>query len=355
MKMLCSLILIVFVVFLGAVESRIPDASDPADPIAKLAETVANLTKSVKKTIGTMARQMMLQQLFVEERIRSDADSGVKQIRHFREGTRNYFAATHTSAASVLAIHDHSNNDRTVGMGEFIGVLNGVEFRTRHNDYRLYMPHKTSSQLHATQNIPFPEVPPEVTKKSTVKEQVEEMRQWFKAWKDQDHSVRDYRKYFRPVICYLEGAWTAASKGKIDEPFESDRHFIDASSWFDLQEKIRFTSYTGRKDDLENFSFLPTTIMNVTDDGVPQFAQWNYRILCHPISRDLPLNRLRVVDELGSRISAKRTYKEHSNTRAARFQINPIDTDKWTERENRNRFNLLDELMSEVGWFEHLF
>ena len=39
----------------------------------------------------------------------------------------------------MAAIHDHANNIRTVGMGEFVGVLNGIEFRTRHNDYRLYM------------------------------------------------------------------------------------------------------------------------------------------------------------------------------------------------------------------------
>ena len=40
----------------------------------------------------------------------------------------------------MAAIHDHANNIRTVGMGEFVAVINGVEFRTRHNDYRLYMP-----------------------------------------------------------------------------------------------------------------------------------------------------------------------------------------------------------------------
>lgn len=198
------------------------------------------------KAIADLTRQMIRQQLFVEERIRSDADSGVKQIRHLREGTRNYYAPTHTSSISVLAIHDHSNNDRTVGMGEFVGVLNGVEFRTRHNDYRLYMPHKTSKDLHKTEDVPFPEVPPEVTSKKTVKEEIEEMRKWFKAWADQDHIQRDYRKYFKPVICYLEGSWTHVKGDDIDEPFESDRHFIDAATWNELEDKIRFTSYSGK-------------------------------------------------------------------------------------------------------------
>ena len=147
-------------------------------------------------------------------------------------------------------------------------VLNGVEFRTRHNDYRLYMANKTSKGYHATEEIPFPEVPPQVKNKATVDEHIVEMREWFKAWKSQEYSVRNYRKYFKPVLCYLEGAWTTATKD-IDEPFESDRHFIVVKSWFDLQEKVRFTSYAGRKDNRENFSFLPMTIMEIINGTIP--------------------------------------------------------------------------------------
>lgn len=282
----------------------------------------------LKSTLHAVTRQMLMQQLYLDEKVRSDADSGIKQVRHESGGTRNYYKASHSSAKSAVAIHDHSNYVDTVGIGEFVAVLNGLEFRTRHNDYHIYMPHETSSELHKTQSIPFPKVPPEVSSKPNIEEQVKEMRAWFKAWSDQDHSVRDYRKYFKPVLCYLEGSWFTKTEGKIVEPFESDRHFVDASSWFDLAEKIRFTSYSGRKDTLENYAYLPTALMNVTDDGRPVLAQWNYRILCHPVSRDLPLNRLRVVEEVGLRMSASRTYAEHGRTRAARFQLNPFDTDE---------------------------
>ena len=320
------------------------DKNDKDDADKNLAAEI----KSFRSVIGALSRQVMLQQLFFEERIRSDGDSGVKQVRLHHDGTRNYFSEAHGFANRLLAIHDHTNNIRTVGLGEFIGVLNGVEFRTRHNDYRLYMPSRTSKDYHATDEIPFPDVPPEVKNKPTVDKQVAEMREWFKAWKDQDHSVRDYRKYFKPILCYLEGAWSTATED-IDEPFESDRHFIDAQTWFELQEKIRFTSYTGRKDNLENFSFLPTTIMDIINDTIPVFAQWNYRILCHPLSRDIPVNRFRMVDELYSRLPAQRNYEEQHNFRAARFQLNPKDTDEWSEGFNNNlRFTLLDELMSEI-------
>ena len=69
--------------------------------------------------------------------------------------------------------------------------------------------------------------------------QVAEMREWFKAFYNQNHTVRDYRKYFKTHMVYLEGAWQLGKSGdKIDGPFESDRHRIDANSWFDLQEKV---------------------------------------------------------------------------------------------------------------------
>lgn len=63
----------------------------------------------------------------------------------------------------VGAIHDHSNYNDTLGMGELIVVLNGVEFRTRHNDYRLKTPSSKSRAYGATETIPFPDVPPEVS------------------------------------------------------------------------------------------------------------------------------------------------------------------------------------------------
>lgn len=310
---------------------------------AKLSEM-----ESFRQILGALSRQVMMQQMFVEERIRSDGDSGVKQVRVSRSGSRNYFSEAHGDAGRLLAIHEHANNVRTVGLGEFIAVLNGVEFRTRHNDFRTFMPSRTSKEYHKTEPIPFPAVPPEVKNKATVDKQIAEMREWFKAWKDQDHSVRDYRKYFKPILCYLEGAWTTATKD-IDEPFDSDRHFIDAKTWFELQEKVRFTSYTGRKHNLENFSFLPTTIIDIINGTLPVFAQWNYRILCHPISRDIPLNRFRVVDEFHARLPLQRVYNEQKYSRAARFQLNPKDSDEWSgESFNRPQYTLLDDIMSEI-------
>ena len=200
-----------------------------------------------------------------------------------------------------MAIHEHANNIRTCGMGEFVAVLNGIEFRTRHNDYGLRMPSTTLSKYNKVENIPFPEVPPTVLEQATVDEQIAEMRKYFEAWAKQDTTIRDYTPYFRPALCYMEGAWTESS-GSIHD-FESDRHHLDAKDWYDLQEKIRFNAYTGTKDNLENFAFLPNTIVGIEPNGTaPIYAQWTYRILCHPLKDDLPLDRLRVVDDLATRM-----------------------------------------------------
>eukprot|EP00794_Sanderia_malayensis_P005384 gene5384-6057_t len=294
--------------------------------------------ENLKKEMTRFARQLMLQQFFTEERVRSEGSSGLKHTRIRTIGEKNYFSEHH-SGSSMAAIHDHANNIRTVGMGEFVGVLNGVEFRTRHNDYRLYMPHRTSKEYHEQENVPFPDVPPAVKQQTDVDSQIKEMREWFKAWRDQDHSVRDYRKFFKPLLCYLEGAWTRPGKS-VDEPFHSDRHFVDAKTWFDLQEKFRFNSYSGSKSILENIPFLPTTIMRFVNETIPVFAQWNYRISCHPLKQDVPFSKLKPVDDLATRMRNRRSFHQHLHSRSARFTLD--GSDRQTTR------TFLDDLMEEI-------
>ena len=67
------------------------------------------------------------------------------------------------------------------------------------------MPSTTSSDYGATEEIVFPDVPDEVTNAGSVEDQIAEMQEWFRAFKEQDSSERDYTKYFKPILCYLEG------------------------------------------------------------------------------------------------------------------------------------------------------
>lgn len=301
---------------------------------------MASQIQKLEQTLESVGRQMMQQQTFVEERIRSDGMSGIKNLRLIHQGTKPYYGDTHIGG-SALSAHDHADYDRTIGLGEFIAVMNGVEFRTRHNDYK-FRQATSGSKFDEVKDIPFPDVPPAVLNKTTLQGQIDEMRLWFKAFHEQNHTVRDYRQYFKPNLCYLEGAWTLNAK-TLSEPFQSDRHHLDASSWFDLQEKIRFTSYGGSKSNLENFAYLPTTMYNITA-GVPQFAQWNYRILCHPLKQDVPTSYMVMQDDLGIRLARKIRWNKLAETRAARFKLNEYGVDRL----NNQYFNFLDGLMAEI-------
>ena len=287
----------------------------------------------------------MMQHTILEEKTRTDGDSGIKQVRQGISGTGPIYTESY-AGSSVASIHDHSNNIRTIGMGEFSCVLNGVEFRTRHNDYRLYMSHPNSSDYHKVEEIPFPDVPPEVKGQPTVDAQITEMQKWFKAWKEQNATERNYTKYFKPVLCYLEGAWTH-STSKVEEPFASDRHFIDASTWHGLYEKVSYMTYSGRKNTLENLSFLPTKIVGISNESLPIIVQWNYRILCQPLDRDVPLNRFRLAEDLKTKVSRNLLDGRDKNARSARFRLNPYDNDN-AEKEGFVRYGLLDELMHKV-------
>ena len=61
--------------------------SAAADDVNSCTAAAEDEVELLKQTLEQVSRQAILQQLFVEERIRSDGDSGLKQVRdsHVRE------------------------------------------------------------------------------------------------------------------------------------------------------------------------------------------------------------------------------------------------------------------------------
>ncbi|XP_064645723.1 uncharacterized protein LOC135499028 [Lineus longissimus] len=341
--------LMVLAVMLVTTPTQSKPRSESSDQVSDLEKKLEDM----ERKMSLLTKQVMMQQSEFEERIRSDGQSGLKQNRVLVGGTRPYFYDS-TTGDRHAAIHDHANHIRTIGMGEVVAVLNGIEFKTRHNDYKLRMPSTTQTKFRKMEDVPFPDVPPEVLSKSTVDEQIEEMRAWFKAWKDSDHSTRDYRKYFKPVLCYLEGYWkNTDNTGKVEEPFQSDRHYIDASTWHELLRRNSFSAYSGRKDAGENLAFLPTKIVDYVNDTIPVYAQWNYRIACHPLKHQVPLYGFRMIDDFNARMRRRAKREGFSGTRAARFQLNPnlrgdINRRTWNKYELLTFLDYLDVLMEEV-------
>ena len=96
-----------------------------------------------------LARQMKMQQLFAEERIRSGGNSGLKQVRQMNRGTRPYYQETHSGNRNVMTIHDHSNYVFTVGEYSTVLQYNTLQYSTvqysteQYSTVRRSAPHRT--------------------------------------------------------------------------------------------------------------------------------------------------------------------------------------------------------------------
>ncbi|KAH9496529.1 hypothetical protein Btru_043283 [Bulinus truncatus] len=303
-----------------------PTTAKPKKDCGISPEVQAKL-QSLTDTVTALAKQTMILQELLEEKTRSDGQSGIKQVRHDTEGTKNYYGSSHIDTG-VGGVHDHSDYIRLLGMGEVSAVINGVEFRTRHNDYRLTQ--KSGNRTFLTmKDIPYPSVPESVTRLAKLEDQIEEMKKYFEAWATQNTSLRDYRPYFKANLCYMETMWINDPDTVLTEPYYSDRHHFDARSWDDLMSKNRYMTYTGTKDNFENLGFMPRKIMSVDPTtGIPTIGQLFYRILCHPIDHDIPFKYLKQREDLHWRYPRNLTLKEvKEKTRAARFSLNSDDDD----------------------------
>jgi hypothetical protein len=107
-------------------------------------------------------------------------------------------------------------------------------------------------------------------------------------------------------------------------------------------EKMRYTSYTGSKSVLENFAMLPTTIQSV-ENGVPHYAQWNYRILCHPLKDDLPTKVFRTEDDLLYRFPNRVGMDKVLDSRAQRYYMNERKLDHYDSGRS-----IMDDLMMQI-------
>jgi len=276
--------------------------------------------------VNDMADELKKLQFYVDERIRTEGHSGAKKIRMRYEGTRPYHGSTHTGH-SFANIYNIANTRDKIGFGELTIVMNGAEFHTKHGDY-LLQTRSPTGEADELEDIEYPGVPEEVTALEAVEDQITEMQEWFKAWANQDKSVRDYRQYFKPVLCYIEGAWFLQD-GDEDNTFS----------------EYRFMAASGNMDSAGRYEFLPSRLVDVVD-GVPVYAQWRYRKLCQALNDDIPLNRFRAVDDLGTRLRLGLTYEEYVNSSAARFQLNPINKPRFSEHMTGRSY--VDDQMEQI-------
>ena len=64
--------------------------------------------------------------------------------------------------------------------------------------------------------------------------------------------------------------------------------------------------------------------MGFDENKKPKLAQWNYRILCHPLSKDLPTSHLKPIMDPHSQKMNGWNDEKFLDTRAIRFNIEGI-------------------------------
>ena len=75
------------------------------------------------------------------------------------------YTTQHTRTRTRYTRIHHIKYACVVGMGEVVAVLNGVQFKSRHNDYALSSPSRTSDAYMQQQYIGYTLTPPRITRR----------------------------------------------------------------------------------------------------------------------------------------------------------------------------------------------
>ena len=195
-----------------------------------------NLQRAEALEVGTvmLCQQLLRQQFYLEAISQTEGNSGITMVMppfkmHVPPNKEH-----HPDYEVLPAIHSHPDMKNFLGLSDLGVVLNGIYFRTGSLHYQLRRHTKRHHRFGSQENIPMPRVPHEVSKLRNIDDQISEMRLWFRAFHNQDHSKRDYRKYFKPVLCYLEGTWMKRNKRKLEKRFH-------AKKFRDLVEQVLYS------------------------------------------------------------------------------------------------------------------
>ncbi len=285
--------------------------------------------------------------------------SGVSRIRSSGVTAHHPFMeAGVADMQSVLNIHDHCEWELLMGMGEFSAFMGGVPLVTRHNDYRMMKKSTTTKGYTELEDVDTPGVPPSVASKATVAEQIAEMKEYFRAFKHQDPSIRaDYETYFKPALIYMETAWFDFDQDSITESFDSARHHLNARSWRELFQRADFNIHTGYKDPKENVAYLPARLYGMDENNRPKVAQYIYRILAHEIKRKFKTDFLEVRDDTGIKVKLTKQYgpsalESIAEKRQCRFQV--IRQSMEPENQMGRNMTILDQIFLEIPGMSNL-
>ncbi|GFR81191.1 hypothetical protein ElyMa_002334600 [Elysia marginata] len=230
-------------------------------------------------------------------RVRSEGSTGIVKVRGYTIGPNSYHFASHIGE-SFANMHDHANYVGLYGLGD---------------------------------------------------DQIHEIREYIRAFKLQNETIRPYKKFFKPVLCYMEGWWDS-NVTDIENGFTSSRHEFAASSWRDLSDKAKADAFLGSDFNLKHDgASLPVTVLGIDETTqLPIYAQWNYRVLCHPLNKDLPTAHIKPVEDLA--------YRQRKKIRAASLEMyrgSRYIVDAKSEDVPQKKMTI-DELVAEIAGLDNI-
>jgi hypothetical protein len=278
---------------------------------------------------------------------RSMGQSGILMGRQYNLGGDASYHRPSAVSFAAFGVHDHPNYPFMSGLPELHAAVNGYRVNMRHVDYRWYRP-VGGAYLAVDEPTP-PAVPASVTAQATPEAQVDEMREYLRAYALKDPGIRDYRDHFDVYLSYLE-VWFEEFKGDtLHDTAHSFRHQLDSDSLKEMIQKYIVLNASGLKPRFENSSFMPGLIRSVDRNGRPQFSILRYRVGAVRVGsyRDYPVHEMvEQVDDPATRMRKGQTDEELAEGRLGRFRVkHSIADGNLAERTDPGQ---LDALMSMI-------
>ena len=216
------------------------------------------------------------------ERLQGQLASGVIAARQYTSSSAfDPETRIHTESYSALSAHNHSDHNNLNGLAELAMVLNGTEYRSRHNDY-LYRNNVMSTNpevnerdyIFPRENSPtFPDsFPPELVNMPTG---VNEDGTIDYSEGTQAHFMQNAGgEHTQVILSYVE-MWLQRIG---EDAGDQDRHVIEAGELTEQYVRETLLKASGHKNRLENFDVGPSLVRTLDEDGNVIYGQPVFRI-----------------------------------------------------------------------------
>jgi hypothetical protein len=328
------------------VEEKISGFESRVDSITE------EVTASVAPKLANLSAQSETVELhdasvfeYEAEKWRWMGQSGLIGTRQYTYGGTKAYHRPFDIAYAPMNIHTHADFMGLQGMAEIVLSMNGYYIRTRHNDYRDYRPHSTSSAYQATERLPRPSLPPlsgdAAAQRTTMQDFYTRLYNTLQENAGTKLTTAE-KQLVRWDMAYAECWWEEISNGAVDDPGNNTRHKNASDDVRTMIRDAQYYNYGGHKDNLENTSYWVAAVKEVNNDGTPSFAMLKFRILMMPVATLADYTPSQLFDGVKDYRSLMRfgysDFTALQNSLHGRFRV----------KETRDNYGLLDTLVNKI-------